>query len=287
MVKKASSLTVILVLIAIHLHGADTLLIHLTYKHIINNSGQTNGYKVIKQEFYTADMQLFREISFNESDGQISGYVFLFYRDDRLFTREYHKANDSLDYILKYEYDDKGNQTAVIRLEQGRDSKLVVTEKSVKVFGPGRNIFSEKKFEGNKLASVTTYNYDKSLLLVREKSNYKSPANTGMKNEVKEYSYGSAGKVTGIRISGKDEEGRGFASQEDFEYNDKGLLSVVKYNGNNGVLKSQKVYTYLDSGALSKYEEFDSHGIKTLLLQYDYKKHYMEKGTQVSCYENL
>jgi hypothetical protein len=35
------------------------------------------------------------------------------------------------------------------------------------------------------------------------------------------------------------------------------------------------------------YEEYDGEGKITLLLEYDYKKHYMETGSQVSRYESF
>jgi hypothetical protein len=47
------------------------------------------------------------------------------------------------------------------------------------------------------------------------------------------------------------------------------------------------VFHYLPSGAPSIYEEHNSQGTIIHLIEYDYRKHYMDKGTQISFYESL
>jgi len=287
MIKFKVFLILILLICTVPVWSADTLKIHLTYKHILNDAGQTRGYKTLVQQFYTPEGQLFREINYNESDGQINNYVFIFYRDGLVYTRECHSSNDSILYIMKYEYDAGGNEISVSKLVPGADRELISTERWIKNYDSDKRIISSKKYYGRKTGMIKSFTYNSRGLLFREKTVYKKSAMAAVRSEIRDYAYTDEGSLSEIIISGKDADGKLYNLKEKFDYNESGLLTSVKHFGNDGTLTIEKSYGYLNSGVPSKYEEFDSTGKKTLLLQYDYKKHYMEKGTQVSYYEDL
>ena len=270
----------------INLRAADTLRIHLTYKHLLNDAGQTTGYKTLKQQFFTPEGIFFREINYSESTGQIASYIFNFYKNGRLATEECYKANDSLDFIMLHEYDDRGNETAVSKLVPGKDQKLIAAEKSVFRYNSNQKVASTKKFYMGKTGETAVYTYNSAGNLIRRKISYKQSANADVNQEVRVYSYSADNNLRLIMVSGKDKSGKTFQYKEEYSY-ENNLLKSVKRFGTDGTLNSEKVYKYLDSGAPSLYEERDSAGKLNLLLQYDYKKHFMEIGTQKSYYENL
>ena len=96
--------------------AADTIKIHLTYKHHINERNQTKGYITVKQQFYTLDDTLFREITYDEVTGQISGYTFYFYKNGRLSSEEHYLENDEAYYALKHVYSPEGHNTITRKL---------------------------------------------------------------------------------------------------------------------------------------------------------------------------
>jgi hypothetical protein len=267
--------------------AADTLRIHLTYKHNLNNAGQTSGYLTIKQQFYTPGNIFFREINYNEKTGQILNYTFLFYRDGKLFTQECHNAQDSILYILKHEYDKNGNESLLIKLLPDAAGKIRVSERSVKTYNSSHQVIKCRKYFGSQTGEITSYSYDGSGNLIQEKTLFKPIAKTGIRRETKDYSHSGGNKISQIIVSGKDLAGKSFQYREEYSYDANGLVSSIKKLNMDGSLNGEKVFKYLNSGAPSIYEEHDPSGRKTLLLQYDYKKHYMEMGTQVSYYENL
>ena len=288
MVKKISILLVLFVLIVAsdQLRAADTLKIHLTYKYKVDDNGQAFGYKTIKQQFYTPDDTFFREINYDETTGQISSYIFRFYRNGKLFTEECHDASDNLLYILKHEFDEKGNETVVTKLVPS-DKGFSVAEKSVKKYNSAHQVISGKKYFGKKAGMATQYKYDASGTLILEKTVYKQIANADVKQEVRAYSHSENGNIKQINVSGKDNSGKPVQFSQNFAYNDKGWVSSVKQLNADGQPAFEKIYKYLQTGLPLIYEEHDSTGKLTLRIQYDYKKHYMERGIQVSKYENL
>jgi hypothetical protein len=266
-------------------NAADTLRINLTYKYKIDASGQPAGYMTTKQQFITPDGIFFREINFDENTGLVSNYIYRFYREHKLFTEEFYSASDSLMYIVKHAYDAKGNEIVLTHLVP-KGKELIETEKTVQSYN-NNVMLSCKKYIEKKPAVLTRYKYDATGLLLSERTTCKPVANVPFKQEMKQYSYSADHKVASINITRKENSGKLQSSQEKYEYNQKGLVSSIRLLASDGSLSGEKVYRYLDSGSPSYYEEHDATGKLTFMLQYAYRKHYMEQGTQVSYYENL
>jgi len=266
--------------------AADTLKIHQTIKHMLTSSGQPYKQVTIKQKFFTMDDTLFREIDYSETTGQISSYMFYFYRDGRLFTQEYHNANDSLEYILKHQYDQAGNEILLTKLVPGL-KKFVIAEKTVKRYNNDQKLLQQKIIYGKRVGSITRYVYNESGLPESEKDSYKPVANAQVKQETKECSYSPDNRIARVFITGKSLSDKPYEYAEEYGYNDKGLISSVKKVNSNNAKEGEKIYKYNSAGTISNYEEHNAEGILTLLLQYEYKKHYMNRGIQISHYEDF
>lgn len=279
-------LTGALTLIFSYSFAADTLKINLTYKHVLNEKGQTIGYKTISQQFLTPDGLFFREINYNDSTSQISNYIFRFYKNGRLFTEECHAQNDALLYILKHEYDAAGNEIMIEKLVPGDGKSLTTLEKNVYSYNEQHKPVSIKKYAGKKTSGSTRFKYDSKGLILNEKSTNKPSAKADVKQEEKVYSHDQDGRISKMTVAGKDNNGKTFQYYEEYSYENGLLISAKRFNA-DGTPAGEKVYKYLNSGAPSLYEEHDATGRLTLLLQYDYKKHFMEMGTQKSYYEGL
>lgn len=266
--------------------AADTIKIHLTYKHKLNDAGQTTGYFTLKQQFYTPDNVLFREICYDEHTHQISQYTFYFYKSGKLFTEECFNSKDSLLYILKHSYDESGMELQQEKLVHDKGG-LKIAEKTVFSYNAGQQKTHQKIFIGNRPSEITKYKFDNSSRLTQEVTVFKPVTGSKLKNEVKTYTYDENNKIATIDYSGKYTNGKTFQYKEEYSYNEKGLISSVVSNNEESGKTTKRNYRYLPTGTLSLYEEYNVENKMTLLLQYDYKKHYMEKGTQESYYENF
>ena len=278
-------ITFLLTSLFFYSNAADTLKIHLTYKHKLNDSGQTTGYTTIKQQFFLPDGTLFREVNYNESTNQIESYVFFFYRGGKLFTEECYNAKDSLQYIVKHEYDAGGNEISVTRLVPGIKN-LDPVEKSDMTYN-NHKVLRVKKYFGKKTGGSVQYKYNTSGLPVQEKIMNKPVAKADFAREIRDFSCSPDGKIIRVKTTGKDSAGKPYQFTEEYSYNAAGLISSIKKLSADGSPAGERVFKYLNAGTPSIYEEHDANGKLTLLLQYDYKKHFMERGTQVSYYENL
>jgi hypothetical protein len=261
--------------------AADTLKINLTYKHKLDNEGRTQGYVTVSQKFYTPDLQLFREIRYDEKTSQITDYTFYFYRDGKLFTEECYNQKDSLMYILKHGYDAAGRETEIVRLEP-RAGGLETTGKTVNSYDKAGKLRQQKIYFGTKAGSITSYVYNKDGNLLSENRKFKPISKQNLKAEKRSYSYGAGMKTDKISVTGKDLSGKSFQRTEACSYDEKGNLASVTITGNDIPDGLVKTYKYLGSGMISLYEESNTAGKYSLILQYDYKKHYMDRGTQVS-----
>ena len=261
--------------------AADTLKINLTYKHRLDKEGRTQGYITVSQKFYTPEQQLFREIRYNEQSGQIADYTFYFYTDGKLFTEECYSQNDSLMYILKHGYDAAGREKEVVRLEP-RYGGLEATGKTVNSYDKAGKLHQQKIYFGKKAGSIISYVYNKDGNLQSENRKFKAISKQNLKAENRSFSYGADKKLEIVSVTGKDLSGKSFQRAEAYSYNDKGNVSSVSITGNDLPDGLVKTYKYLGSGMISLYEESNTAGKYSLILQYDYKKHYMDRGTQVS-----
>jgi hypothetical protein len=266
--------------------AADTLKIHLTYKHKLNELNQTTGYVTINQKFFTPDDIQFREINYDEKTSQITDYTFYFYKNNLLFTEECYGQNDSLKYILKHDYDINGHEMLVSKLVP-KSGQLYTAEKIVNTLDASGKIIRQKKYIGKKAAVLTKLSYDKTGLLIRETKKFKPTAKKEVKNKIKEFSYNSNHSVIEVIITGRNAANKPYQIREEYTYNDKNLLTAVKSYDEQNLPLGEKSWSYLDSGTPSIYQEICKDGKLLLLLQYDYKKHFMDKGTQVSYYENF
>jgi hypothetical protein len=266
--------------------ASDTLKIDLTYKYKLDSAGHTSGRTVVHQKLHTADGRLFREISFNEATSQITGYVFYFYRDDRLFTREFYDQQDSLSYILKNDYDAAGNNTVITKLIPGASGWITV-EKTTKEFNNKRELVQEIVYYGKKAGATTQYLYSAAGLLLQESSRFKPFSRSVNKQVTRQYSYSPDNKIALIQVSGKDNQGNPFGYSEEYGYDNSGRLTQVKTIGSGNETKGRREYSYLVGNVVGLYKEYNAKGILSLVLEYEYKKHFMEPGTQVSRYEDF
>jgi hypothetical protein len=189
--------------------AADTLKIHLTYKHRLDNEGRTQGFTTISQKFYTPEMQLFREIKYNDQTGQIADYTYYFYTGGKLFTEECYSAKDSLMYILKHGYDAAGRETEIVRLEP-RSGGMAATGKTVTTYDKAGRIHQQKIYFGGKQGSTKSYAYTSDGNLMSENSKFKAVSKQNLKAEKRSYSYGADRKVEKVTVTGQDISGKSF-----------------------------------------------------------------------------
>jgi hypothetical protein len=260
--------------------SADTLKIIFTYKFKLDDAGKPQNYTTINQKFFTPDQVLFREISYDEQSGLLSGYIFYFYTGDKLSTEECYNQKDSLLYILKHEYDAAGRESRELRFEPVSGIMQVIRS-TVRSYGQN-GIIAKKEFVGEKLSISVQYEYEIPELLTRENRKYKVVSKEPLKSKTLEYIYNPDKTLKQVLISGKDISNKSYQGTEDYAYNDKGQLSTVRISGPDYPAGLVKTYTYLDSGEQSYCQESDAAGKISKILQFDYKKHYMEKGVQVS-----
>jgi hypothetical protein len=263
--------------------AADTLKIHLTYLHLVPDGLHTKGYITINQKFFTPDDTLFREINYDSTTKQISSYIFYFYRDNRLFTEECYNAHDSLLYIHHYEYDKEGNVLAVSTF-QTQNNRLTLVRKESNLYKPENRLAQKITLQNRKKIQKIRYAYNKSGQLIGESRKNKPSFFEGIRSESLTNQYGPNGKLAQLVIVTKSTDHGTFVRKEDYSYNEKGLLSETKVMNEKGELLMTRSLKYFDSGAKSLYQETDRDGLITKLLQYDYKKHYMNKGNQTSSF---
>lgn len=261
--------------------AADTLTIHLTYKHTLDKDGHSLGFLTICQKFHTPDQQLFREINYDDKRGQIASYTFYFYKDGKLFTEECYNMKDSLVYILKHGYDATGRENEVIRLEP-RGGVMKETVKTTYAYGKAGKLHQKKVYFGKTVGSTTSYKYNADGNLLSENLKCKPVSKLNLKTETRVYSYSADKKPEKVGITGQDITGKVFQRSEVYTYDKNGNLSSVSITGNDIPDGLVKTYNYLDGDTISQYKESNTAGLCHLFLQYDYKKHFMERGTQVS-----
>jgi hypothetical protein len=274
-------LAICLLMFTSSVFAADTLKIHLTYKHNLDKDGHSLGYLTVCQKFYTPEQQLFREVNYNEQSGQIDNYTFYFYKDGKLFTQECYNQKDSLLYILKYNYDGKGRENEVVRFER-QGNGIKESGKTVYTYNKTGKLHQQKIYFGQKAGSTTSYVYSKDGNLKSENLKCDPVSKLNVKTQTRSYFYGAGKNPEKVEITGQDLTGKSFQRSEAYIYDNKGNLSSVSITGNDMPDGLIKTFKYLGSGYISSYMESNAAGLCHLMLEYDYKKHFMEKGTQVS-----
>jgi hypothetical protein len=184
-------------------------------------------------------------------------------------------------YILKHGYDASGRENEIIRLEPVSGG-LVETGKTVSSYDKAGKLHQEKTYFGKKAGSVTSYAYYKDGKLQSENRKFKPVSKQNLKSETRSCTYTAGGKLDKVTVTGQDLGGKSFQRSEAYSYDEKGYLGSVSVTGSDLPDGLVKTYKYLGSGIISLYEESNSAGKYTLILEYDYKKHFMDRGTQVS-----
>jgi hypothetical protein len=261
--------------------GADTLRIHLTFKHRLDAEGRTQGYTAINQKFYTPEQVLFREISYDENSSQISNYIFYFHEAGRLVSAEAYNASDSLLYVIKHRYDAEGREAGADSLIMS-GGRLIIAGRVEMKYNAGGKPVQRTEYTGSKKTGTVKISYDPAGNLTKLSAKYKPASGKPVKSESRLYSYNADRTLSQVAGSGKDMKGNAFANKEMYTYNPQGLKETVTLSGTSFPMSLVKTYRYLPSGSLSLYQEADPSGKISLLLQYDYKKHFMDRGTQVS-----
>jgi hypothetical protein len=162
------------------------------------------------------------------------------------------------------------------------DGKMGVSGKTVYSYDKAGKLHQKKIYFGKKVGSVTTYVYDTDGNLQSENTKCKPVSKLNLMEETRSYSYNSEKKLEKVAVKSLDLTGKSNQRSEAYSYDKNGNVSTVSITGDDmpdGLVKS---YEYLDSGVISLYQESNSAGICNLMLQYDYKKHFMEPGTRVS-----
>jgi hypothetical protein len=263
---------------------ADTLKVHLTYKHRITAENRTSGYSTIKQKFFTPDDTLIREINYDENTSQISSYIFYFYNNKRLFTEECYSGNDSLMYIFKHDYDEAGNEYSLTRYKPGKEG-IYVSGKTERVFNKNNKVITEDTWYGKKNGSVARYSYDEAGFLVSMASKFKPVSGSVYKSVTKTYLYDPVHRLKQTITAYMTFSKEAYNITEDYAYNDNGLLDEITVTDSRNKNMTILSYKYLPGGSLSMYQVADTSGKILELLQYDYKKHLMNIGTQVSYFD--
>lgn len=266
--------------------ATDTLKIHLIFKHKLDSTGHSAGRMVVNQKLYSPDGVLFREVNYDEKTGQRTGYIFYFYRNGRLFTREFYSNSDSLMYIQKYEYDKSGNENIITTLIPGAPG-WITTARTDMVFDNSHRKIQQKKYVGRKPGEVASYEYNDSGQLIRETIKYRPAAQSANREESRSFTYSSNNQLKQMTVTGIDALKRPFSYSEAYGYNDKGWLTEVKLFNAAQEVTGFKIYQYRSEGSIGVYEERNASGLTFVLLEYDYRIHPLDTGIQVSRYEDF
>ena len=90
--------------------ATDVVIESFTHYEMIN--GKPTGNKRVSEEnFYTLNNQLIRQIVFNDSLPQIDKFIFLYYSNNNLISKETHNKKDSVEEVIRYKYSVKNNLT--------------------------------------------------------------------------------------------------------------------------------------------------------------------------------
>ncbi len=263
---------------------ADTVKIHITYKHHIVDGKFTRGMHVSNQKFYTNDGRLFREINYDDSTYQISSYIFYFYKNGKVYTEETFSNNDSLVNIIKYDYDPAGNLMQKTIYVPGTE-KLKISEQYNYKYNSRKSLISVTAYTENKKTGLTKYKYDLTGRLIKEQTVKKPLQPDDIANEHKMYTYNDKGLTSAIEIKRRLRNGDELQLKEFRKYDDTSQIIEIKTLDNNGNKVSSKIYQYLMPGFPNTYEEKDKDDNITYQAHFDYKIHFMEIGTQQSVYE--
>jgi len=260
---------------------ADTLKIHITHRNIIGSNNENQGEVTISQKFFTSGDTLFREIRYDESTGELSGYTFFFYSNDLLSSEEVYNADDKLQYVLRHAYDKKGNRihTSKIYFKNG---KSLSSGRSLFKFTAGNKLLTTRIFNGKKLSVAKKYKYDKEGKLLIISSKYSSYADTTIKSVSEYYEYDASGKIAVVRFSGESANAGSFSYFDTYSYDENGRLKSVRRTDMNNSSISVKSFGYYATGTIREFLLTDGNGLKQLSLFYEYRTNVMNKGIQKS-----
>jgi hypothetical protein len=249
----------------------------------IRDGKKTASYFIKNQKTFTMDDLLIREIDFDDSTKHIQHYIFYFYRDGKLFTEEKHKANDSIQSIIRHKYFSNGLEKERAILERNK-GKMKVTVKSTYTYDKaGQMIVMKENGPVKKSSCTTTYSYA-SGHLVKEESIAKNPADNII-SRTTEYQYDQDGKLTIKSVSNRDKNGNGTTYTETYAYNDKGRVKKTEVRNAENMISVVKNYEYYANGNIRNYYEQDVNGATLLFHTFIIKNYKINLGNQKSYFD--
>lgn len=280
------SFILLLILMVNHAYSltTDTVLIRLTNLYNTDEGKPSKRKVTIQQQFMTPDERIFREVNLNEETTQIDNYIFFFYKDSLLISKEKYNAGDTLINATRYEYDNKG-ETVNIIIYKLKNDFLEVSEKTSIAYNDAGDLLTEKCYKDGKLSSIIRFSYDNQGHRIREVHKSRKPYAEGIKSEVKEFRYNDKGKKESMTCSQINAQNELYTYKETYSYDTTGLFITVETTDKENRLLKIHTYKYLPGNYISVEEETNQNGKITRSLRYDYKKHFMETGTQTSIFE--
>jgi hypothetical protein len=262
----------------------DSIKYQNTRVYVIENGNKTEAFHVSNQKTFSAiDDRLIREVNFDDSTTKIQDYTFYFYRNGKLFTEESYSGNDTLIYIIRHEYNDKGLEENVNKLER-INGILTATAKTVYVYDSEGQILYKKEFSNKKRPFRVTHYLYSSGNLIREQQKSKKTAD-GIALRIIDYQYAPDGKLKSKSMSEKNTKKVISVYSENHQYNDNGDLKIVEKKDVKGNIIVTRNFEYYANGSLRNYYETDRDGKMLIYYSYIYKYHKINLGNQRSYFD--
>ncbi len=276
--KTIKLLTALLLLPAYLSAQKDTVKVTYEYKQEVINGKQTPKNWVINQTVRDLNDKLLREYYFNDSTRVLSYYVWYFYKDSKLFTKESYSNKDSLISLIKYSYDNFGNETeeAVFK-----NSGKMISEfqKNIYNYSDGKKLSCKQYNKDNKINASARYYYNLKGKPTKESFKYKSRSGSELKSELITFSYDDNDLLTQEIHQRKYRNGNKEEINVTYSYNDEEQLIRKEEKNTDGKLLKYMEYKYYPHGNLNIYWEYSGDGKLLNLLSYKYEIHAITPGT--------
>ncbi len=275
--KKLSVLIVVLFWMAHSFAQKDSVKVIYEYKQEIVNGKHTPKYWVICQTVKDMNDNVLRQYFFDDSLHQLSSYIWYFYKDSRLYTKECYSSSDSLKCLNKYTYDNFGNKTEDAIFKNSGNS-IVEYQKNIYNYSDGKKLSCKQFNNDNKVNVSARYYYNLQGKPIKESYKYKSRSGSDLKSEIKTISYNN--DLLNQQINQKKyRDGHSEEILTNYMYNDSGQLVKKVVTGNDNKPLKHMEYKYYPHGSLNIYREYDGSGKLVKLLSYKYEIHTITPGT--------
>ena len=263
----------------------DSVKVTFEYKQEIKNGKQTPKNWVISQKVKDMNDNLLREYFFNDSTHQLDSYVWYFYKNSQLNTKECYFSSDSLKCLTKFTYDNFGNKTeeAVFR---NAGNSIVEYQKNIYNYSDGKKLSCKQYNKDNKVKASARYYYNLQGKLIKEMYKFKSRSGSKLKSEIITYDYKDdrvSQKIDQKKFRNGDEK----EIYGNYTYNELGQLIELKETDKNSKPLDQMKYKYYPHGNLNIFWEYDGEGKLIKLLSYKYEIHTITPGTFKSYLDKL